>query len=400
MKTVIHSYPVWLPQTQTWMYTQYLNLPTDRIDAHVVCDQTENSDQFAITNLHSLGGRQSWRFWREKVLRKMSLRLSATFLERRGRDLHSELVHSHFGDIGWRDLTATTRIPARHIVTFYGYDVGKLPQNSIWRQRYLELFAAVDMVLCEGPHMGDALIALGCSARKVRVQHLGIEVGRIPFKPRRWVPTMPLRVLIASSFVEKKGIPFALAALARLKREVNLEITLIGGARSDIGSQREKQRILDAIETAGIEDRVRFMGYLPHSKIFEQAYRSDIFVAASVTASDGDTEGGAPVILSEMAATGIPIISTRHCDIPHVLGCGYSQLLSDERDVDALTDNLRWLVKHSDEWSPILSSTRRRIEAEFDGRIQGARLAQLYEDVIDRRIARSAKSQGRDKCQS
>jgi colanic acid/amylovoran biosynthesis glycosyltransferase len=174
-----------------------------------------------------------------------------------------------------------------------------------------------------------------------------------------------------------------LSALARLKNEVALEITLIGDARSDVNSRREKQKIIDEMRRGGLEKCVRFLGYQPHSKIFEEAYRSHAFIAASITASDGDSEGGAPVILSEMAATGIPIISTRHCDIPFVLDHGNNGLLADEGDVDGLTDNLRWLIQHPDEWSPMLSSARRHMEEAFDACIQGVRLAELYEKVID-----------------
>ncbi len=70
------------------------------------------------------------------------------------------------------------------------------------------------------------------------------------------------------------------------------------------------------------------MGYQPHSTLFAEAYRHHIFLSPSVTASTGDTEGGAPVSLIEMAATGMLIVSTTHCDIPEVIKHGVTGLLA------------------------------------------------------------------------
>jgi len=43
----------------------------------------------------------------------------------------------------------------------------------------------------------------------------------------KWQQGEPLRVLIAASFREKKGIPYALEALGMLQKDVSLEIAII-----------------------------------------------------------------------------------------------------------------------------------------------------------------------------
>jgi len=58
--------------------------------------------------------------------------------------------------------------------------------------------------------LAESILKLGCPPDKVKVHHLGVEVEKIHYKPRRWSTGTPLRVLIASSFREKKGIPIAL----------------------------------------------------------------------------------------------------------------------------------------------------------------------------------------------
>jgi colanic acid/amylovoran biosynthesis glycosyltransferase len=257
-----------------------------------------------------------------------------------------------------------------------------LPKTEpIWLERYAELFASTDRVLCEGPFMASTIVELGCPADKVHVHRLGIEVDKIAFVPRQWSPGTPLKVLIASSFTEKKGIPYAIAALAPLKDEVPVEVTIVGDARPYPGPEKEKRRILDAIERGRLAPMVRMLGYQPHSRLYEEAYRNHIFLSPSVTAQDGDTEGGAPVTIIEMMATGMPVVSTYHCDIPSLIDPGRTGFLARERDVDGLVAALRCLIQSSGDWSPMLRAARQHVEREYDARTQGSRLAAIYEEL-------------------
>lgn len=120
------------------------------------------------------------------------------------------------------------------------------------------------------------------------------------------------------------------------------------------------------------------LGSLSHSALVDELYRHDVFMAPSVTAADGDTEGGAPMTLIEAAASGMPVVATEHCDIPDVLSEG-RHLLVPERDVDGLVDRLRWLADN--EWAPFLARVRSHIEREHDVVHQGRSLAARYEEV-------------------
>ncbi|NEO25169.1 glycosyltransferase, partial [Moorena sp. SIO4A5] len=359
---VIHSYPFWLPQTQTWMYNQVRYLP-DEVENHIVCERTENLEQFWLPNIHTLSDSSKWRYFWDKGVRKLQFRRHLGFLVEVAKRQGASILHSHFGDIGWGDLDAAKLAGLRQVVTFYGWDVNSLPKSSPhWQKRYQELFAKVDRILCEGPHMAQCIINLGCPADKVKVQHLGISIEEIPFKPRVWNTGEPLRVLIASSFTEKKGIPYALEALGQLQHQVSLEVTIIGDANSQARNQAQKKKILATIEKHNLQSKVRLLGYQPHKVLFEEAYKHHIFLSPSVTASDGDTEGGAPVSLIEMAATGMPIVSTKHCDIPEVIIDGVTGLLAEERDVEGLVTHLQHLVAHPKQWYDLVQAGRKHIE--------------------------------------
>lgn len=380
---IAHSLPFWLPLTSPWLFNLIRFLPAD-VKNLVICEWTENLDQFPIKNIHSLIGSSHLLRKGYRILRQVSRLPYAMYLESIAKGHKARVVHSHWGDVAWRNLKAVRRIGAKHVVTFYGKDVNHLPHlNPVWLARYSELFNEVDAVLCEGPHMASCIESMGCPADKVHVHHLGVEVEKIKYSPRQWSPGMPLKVLIAASFREKKGIPYAIEAIGTLAKSLSsIEVTVIGDVGRDVRSQTEKNKIMQAIRSNGLEGQVRMLGYQPYERLMEECYGHHIFISSSVTADDGDTEGGAPVTLIDMAASGMPIVSTFHCDIPNVILHGKTGLLAPERDAKKLAEHLQWLVEHPSAWPAMLEAGRDHVSLHFDARAQAVRLGNFYRTLV------------------
>ena len=199
----------------------------------------------------------------------------------------------------------------------------------------------------------------------------------IPFRPRQWTPGVPLRILMACAFREKKGVPYALEMIGRLQHEVPLEVTIIGGAGPGY-SLREVNWIHEIIAKHRLESKIRMMGFQPYSVLWEEAYRHHLFLSPSVTASSGDTEGGAPVSIIEMAATGMPILSTTHCDIPEVMRPETDRFLAPEREVDALLALAQGLIRDWGALGEPLLRVRRHLEREFDLTAQARKMMACY----------------------
>ncbi|MGB9627196.1 MAG: glycosyltransferase [Thermodesulfobacteriota bacterium] len=375
---VLHSIHVWLSQTNTWLYNLVRFLPND-IESHIACEEISNLDQFFVPNIHRLNNHSiGFLLFRRSFNERRS-----SFLTQIVKKKKVTILHSHFADIAYSNIEPVRQTGLKHVVSFYGVDVNYMPtQESIWRKRYKDLFYSINKVLCEGPHMASCIERLGCPKEKIRLHHLGVNIDEIQFKPRRWKKGELLRILIAASFREKKGIPYAIEALARLSNHIPMEITLIGDAHPEQRSQEEKRKILQAIERLGLKSKVRRLGYQPYKILLEEAYKHHIFLSPSITASDGDTEGGAPVSIIEMMASGMPVVSTFHCDIPEVIRHGVSGLLAPERDIEGLAAQIEWYIEHPEEWDKMIEVGRRKIEDEYNARKQGEHLAQIYREII------------------
>ncbi len=375
MLTVVHSLDVWLPLTMTWAYNQVRY--ARGVEAVVVAERAEQPERFPWPDLHVATGADRAAV---AVARRMGRPLAPPLLVGRLRRRRPHLVHSHFGYRGWHDLDLVRRLGTRHVVTFYGQDVQRFPRRwPVWRRRYAELFASADLFLCEGPHMAATLVAEGAPPERVEVQPLGVELERLPFVPRRAPEDGRVRVLVAGAFREKKGIPDALEAVARV-REGGLDVvaTVIGDAGPAEDEQREKRRILAVVERRSLRGAVRLLGYQPYERLLDEAGRHHLCLSPSRHAADGDSEGGAPVTLIEFAAMGLPIVSTRHCDIPEVVEDGVGGLLAEEGDVQGLSERLAELASAPERWPAMGAAARARVERRFDVRVCAEELVRRY----------------------
>jgi colanic acid/amylovoran biosynthesis glycosyltransferase len=151
------------------------------------------------------------------------------------------------------------------------------------------------------------------------------------FTPLYWDGQGTLRVLIAASSREKKGLPYALQALVALAKKLAIEGTIIGDAGPTEVEQAEKRLILRMVEQHRSDLNPHLLGYQQHDALMKEATRHHVFISPSVTASDGDTEGGAPVTIIEMLASGMPVVSSLHADIPEVRSANGPPLGTRER---------------------------------------------------------------------
>lgn len=380
---IVQSLPRWLPFTCPWLYNQVVFLP-DGIVTSVVCESLENADRFPHPRVYPLIPEHKVSSYAARIARRAGIRQYVPHAIRASRKAGADVLHSHWGDQGWRDLPIAFELGIPQVVQFYGKDVGYLPaQNATWRERYAEMFERVSLVLCEGPHMAEAIVALGCPDEKVEVQRLGVEVERIPVVPRQRSRDDPFRVLIAASFREKKGIPDALAAVGELRNTgIDVRTTVIGDASEDPRSIREARVIHDTVERYSLRGATRFLGYTSRERMFEEAFQHHVFLSPSRTAADGDTEGGAPVALIDVAATGMPIVSTTHCDIPSVVRHGVSGYLAQEGNVPQLVAHLRSLAEDPERGQVMGMQARCHIEEAFDAETLARQLARRYERLV------------------
>jgi colanic acid/amylovoran biosynthesis glycosyltransferase len=240
-----------------------------------------------------------------------------------------------------------------------------------WRRRYEDLFRYPNLaVVVEGPVMKARVAGLGCPEDKIHIVPLclawpGLEQSR---KSRPATGRDPNLLGFVGRFVEKKGFGFALTALAPLIRSrPHLRIVIVGDGR-------QRSLIERLAREQGIAAQVTLKGMRPHAETLAEVERMGAIVVPSLTAPDGDSEGGAPTIIAEAQIAGTPVIASDHADIPFSLS-DHSYMFSEGDDRSLLAAVERYLGDHGRSYD--VERARARTLERHDGR----RIRDLYNAI-------------------
>ena len=379
MLKVAHVMYSYLAQSETFIW-QYLH-SFENIYPVVIAESLQNLDQFPLPSgkLRPIYGPrlkalQIIDHWYRRYLYQPFGYIVSHIAKRIMIKESVQMIHAHYGTIGCDYLSVASSLKIPMITTFYGFDLSVRELINRKRRTYENLFAEGTCFLVEGPSMRDKLIALGCPERKIRIQRIAIDLEQYRFSVRTWDGNRDIHLLFVGRFVEKKGLEYALRALAKIKNEYSFQLKIIGGGELDV-------KLHSLVSQLGLTDRVMWLGMQTHRKMIGELEKCDILIQPSVTAGNGDSEGGAPTVILEAQACGVPVISSFHADIPYITRPGQSAFLSPERDVDTLAENIRHLFDNSEIWRLMGKSGREHVEVRHDIRKEVIYLEKIYESL-------------------
>lgn len=210
-------------------------------------------------------------------------------------------------------------------------------------------------------------------AAPVHVVHCGIDPAAYVFRPRPLPAAGPVRALCVASLQEYKGHRWLLEALAQSDAGPGLE-----RIRLDLVGEGALRAQLEALAgRLGLTDRVRFLGSLPEEEVARLLAAADLFVLPSVVARDGQMDG-VPVALMEALAAGVPVVATRLSGVPELITDGVTGVLVPPADAAGLARALSRVLADPAAAAARAQAGRHVVEAAFDVRDSGRRLARLF----------------------
>ena len=174
---------------------------------------------------------------------------------------------------------------------------------------------------------------------------------------------------------EKKGLAYALEAFSKVVTKYPIHFRIIGDGVLEYALQKKCSEM-------GINKMVTWLGKLPHKEVIKELDSCDIFIHPSITAKSGDSEGGAPTIILEAQACGIPVLATAHADIPFITINGQSALLSQEKDSQALAENLEFLLENTDIWKKMGKIGRHFVQENHNIEKEVIKLESIYYQLL------------------
>lgn len=291
------------------------------------------------------------------------------------------LIHAHFGVEAVYGMEIADRLGVPLVTTFHGFDATLKPRELLasrkasWIQYLVKradltrrgaLFIGVSRFVLE------RLERLGFPAERTRLHYIGVDAASFEQRGARPDETILLHV---ARLVEKKGTAYLLDAFARLAPK-HPDTTLVV-----IGAGPLQDKLARRAAELKIASRVRWLGAVAHDEVRAWLKRAAVFCLPSCTAASGDSEGLGQALL-EAAASGVPVVATRHGGIPEAVEDGSTGYLVRERDAAGLAAALDVLLS-SESLRQLFGDAARRFARErFDLHRQTRGLERLYEEVL------------------
>ncbi len=208
----------------------------------------------------------------------------------------------------------------------------------------------------------------GVALERIHVVPVGVDTDR--FRPLRAPGRVPGRlVTTASADVAMKGLPFLLEALAKLRTERDVTLSVIG--RPKAGG-----RSAETIRRLGIAGAVDFVAGVPDERILELYAEAELAVVPSLY------EGFSLPAIEAMACE-VPVVATTGGALPEVVGAdGDTAFLVPPADSGALAARIGRLLDDPEARARVGAAGRRRVIERWSWTRTAQRTVEQYRALL------------------
>lgn len=242
------------------------------------------------------------------------------FIEDLDRDI--DHIHGHFAN--------NNKIPAAYVAAYYGISctvtahAAGIFANPNPRMLHV-LFDRFDRIIVPSRYNRSYLREQFGVTKPVDVVPATTRVSK--FEPTDH--EIPTRLFTVARLTEKKGIVYAIEAVARLVNTYpDIEYHIVGTGELEDDLRRHASDL-------GVANQVSFLGNVSDERLRQEYDEAAAFVLPCVIAADGDRDGS-PVVIKEAMAMKTPCISTTVTGIPEMIDDSVNGHLVEPRDTDAL----------------------------------------------------------------
>ena len=147
-----------------------------------------------------------------------------------------------------------------------------------------------------------------------------------------------------------------------------------------VGEGPERASLEKLIQGLGLEREIALFGRLDNPSVLRLMSSAAVLVAPSVIAPDGDRDG-APNVILEALAIGLPVIGSRLDGIREALADGRTGVLVEPGDSQALAGAIRGLLEDDERGRVLSAAGRKYVEEHYCLKRNVKRIMRLLERV-------------------
>lgn len=208
--------------------------------------------------------------------------------------------------------------------------------------------------------------------REAVVVRSGVDREEFPYIPRS-APHDPLRILTTGIFFPHRRFEDIIAALPVLaSRGTPAELTILG---DEAASPAYAAKVRAAAASAGVLDRVAFLGRVSDERLRENYRSADVFVFASHLQSWG-------LAVFEAMSSGLPVVVSRTAGASEVLSDGENALMVPPLSPRAIADSLLRLARDVSLYGRLSRAGRIFVEQEISWEKYAKSMLILFEKCM------------------
>lgn len=158
--------------------------------------------------------------------------------------------------------------------------------------------------------------------KKLVVHHLGLNLNSIKYTFENREDNLLLGI---GRFDQCKGFTYLVRAFKLLySKEKKLQLVLIGNGD-------EKNKLMVMVKKMGLEENVKFTGWIDFSSVKEYITRATVLIHPSSEIGDA-----VPTVIKEALASGLPVVGTQIAGIPELLNNSKCGVLVPPKNAEAI----------------------------------------------------------------
>jgi glycosyltransferase involved in cell wall biosynthesis len=301
------------------------------------------------------------------------------------RKIEPHIVHTHTSKAGvlGRLVAWMARVPivihTPHGHVFYGHFSRSLSRIFLQMEKLLSRITHHQIALTP-EECNDYLSLRVSKPGSTTVIHSGVDLKQFSKGAKQGsrkrkelgITTDSLVIGYVGWLIPIKGVTYLLDAMAEVVQRHSNSLLVLVGKGDENGEEEIKLR--ERVESLGLEDRVRFLGWRPDVNEIMGCF--DIFVLPSLN------EGMGRVLVEAMAA-GLPIVASRVGGIPDLIENGENGLLVPPADPSALAKAISDLLSDKKRRNRI-GEAGKKMCLPYSAEAMVQQIDDLYTDLLEK----------------
>ena len=281
-----------------------------------------------------------------------------------------DIVHAHYASSFGLYASITGFHP--FILSVWGSDITDFPNRSLFNRFLIRhILSKADFICSSSEYLSEATKKY--TSREPYLIYFGVDTKQ--FKPLAEFKKDQDKFIFGTVKALDKhyGINYLIEAASLINQQIPNWELWIGGEGT------EKDHLKNLVKQLNIDDKVRFLGYIPHFKVPEVLDQLDVFIVPSLEESFG-------VAAAEASACQLPVIASAIGGLPEIIVESETGYLVKPGSAVAIAEKLIHLYRNPNLRMEMGKAGRENVKAKFEWQINADKMINIYEKILRKKL--------------